>query len=309
MHKDNRIYIAGHTGLVGHNLLDELKSRDYKNLIYHPHSEVDLIDTQQVNELFVQEKPEYVFLAAARVGGIQGNNLYGADFIYENTMIQSNVIKACHDFKVKKLMFLGSCCIYPKEAPVPVKEGYLLTGPLEETNKGYAIAKINGLIMCQLFRKQYYDNFICAMPTNLFGKYDTYDLKTCHAFPALLRKVHEAKINNKSSIEIWGTGKPLREFLFAEDLASALVFLMQNYDDGQIINVGPGKDIPILDLIKLMCKIIGYTGEIKHNLTKPDGTFRRVMDVSKINQLGWCAETSLEEGIRKTYQYYLEELK
>ena len=251
MNKNSRIYVAGHTGLVGHNLLDELIKRGYHNLFYATHRDIDLVNSFDIETVFSSFKPEYVFLCAARVGGIQGNDLYSADFIYENTMIQSNVIKACHDFKVKKLLFLGTSCIYPMNAPIPIKEKSLLTGLLEQTNIGYSIAKINGLIMCQMFNKQYGDNFISVMPSNLYGKYDNYNPLTSHAFSSLLRKIHEAKLNNKPSITIWGSGNPLRELLFTEDLTSALIFLMKNYNSNQIINIGTGVDISILNLTKL----------------------------------------------------------
>ncbi len=248
-----------------------------------------------------------VYLCAAKVGGIKANDNYSADFIWENTVIQSNVIKCSHLHHVKKLLLLGSSCIYPRDCLTPIKEEYLLTGPLESTNLGYAMAKLNGIIMCQMFRKQYGDNFICAMPTNLFGLGDNYNLETSHVFPALIRKIHEAKINNSESIILWGSGNSLREFLIAEDLADALIFLMNNYNEPEIINVGTGEDCSILELTKLMYEIIGYNGKIVFDSTKPNGTFRKVMDVSKINKLGWKAKTTLKEGIEKTYQYFLKE--
>lgn len=307
MNKKSRIYVAGHTGLVGSNLFRELVSRGYINVINYSHRCLDLLDKKAVDDMFQRRSPEYVFLCAARVGGIKANDDMCADFIYENTVIQSNIIKACHDFKVKKLLFLGSSCIYSKNAEIPIKEDSLLKGILEETNIGYALAKINGIKMCQLFNKQYGDEFISAMPTNLYGSGDTYDLQHSHVFPALIMKIHNAKINKDPHIELWGTGRPMREFLFAEDLADALIFLMKNYSDPDIINVGTGKDISLLELSELMCKIIGYKGDIVTDSSKPDGTFRKVMDVSKINKLGWKAKTSLKDGIAKTYQYYLKE--
>ena len=307
MEKNNKILILGKSGLVGSSLYQNLKDDGYDNILSPSHNELDLLDFEKVKDYFYKNNPEFCFLCAAKVGGIKANDDYSADFIWENTVIQSNVIKSAHIYKTKKLLFLGSSCIYPKEPLMPIKEEYLLTSPLEKTNKGYAIAKINGIVMNQMFKKQYGDNFICAMPTNLFGKGDSYGLETSHVFPALIRKVHEAKINNSESIILWGTGEPMREFLFVEDLAEALIFLMNNYNDSEIINVGTGKDISILDLTKLMCKIIGYDGKIIFDSSKPNGTMRKVLDVSKINKLGWEAKTSLEEGIKKTYQYFLKE--
>jgi len=256
------------------------------------------------NRLFELEKPEFVFLAAAKVGGIQANHTYPADFIYINLAIETNVIKAAHDHKVKKLLFLGSSCIYPKECPQPIKEEYLLTGPLEPTNEAYAIAKIAGLKMCQFFRKQYGDNFISAMPTNLYGPNDNYDLETSHVLPALIRKFHEAKISNAPHVELWGTGTPRREFLYVDDLADALIFLMKNYEDDEHINVGTGEDISILELAEMIKEIVDFQGEITFDRSKPDGTMRKLLDVSKIGGLGWIKRITLQEGINECYRDY-----
>jgi len=311
MNKNSKVYVAGHTGLVGSNLIKALYSRGYNNIIYYTHrglGGLDLLNQKEVTNMFDTQRPEYVFLCAARVGGIKANDDLCADFIYENTRIQINIIKACHDYKVNKLLFLGSSCIYPKSVDTPIKESSLLESVLEETNIGYAIAKINGIKMCQLFNKQYGDVFISIMPTNLYGRGDTYDLQKGHVFSTLIMNIHKAKVTNAPCIELWGSGKPLREFLFVEDFADALIFLMNDYSSPEIINVGTGKDIPVYDLTKLMCVIIGYEGKIVFDSSKPDGTYRKVMDVSKINSLGWEASTSLRDGIIKTYQYYQETL-
>ncbi|MDD5589057.1 MAG: GDP-L-fucose synthase [Candidatus Nanoarchaeia archaeon] len=307
MEKKDKILVLGGTGLVGSNLLNELRKQGYTNLLSPRHHQLDLLNFDEVVDYFYYNQIDNVFLCAARVGGINANDKYSADFIMENTIIQTNVIRVSHRFKVKKLLMLGSSCIYPKECSIPIKEEYLLTGPLEKTNLAYAMAKLNGIVMCQMFRKQYKDNFICVMPTNLHGKCDSYDLETSHVFPALIRKIHEAKINHSESITLWGTGEPKREFLFVEDLAEALIFLMNNYNESEIINVGTGEEISILELTKLMCEIIGYDGKIIFDSSKPNGTMRKVMDVSKINKLGWKAKTTLQEGIKKTYKYFLEE--
>ncbi len=302
---DSRIYVAGHTGLVGSAIVRKLREEGYHHIITRTSQECDLTNQTSTNRLFEQEKPEFVFLAAAKVGGIQANHTYPADFIYINLAIETNVIKAAHDHKVKKLLFLGSSCIYPKECPQPIKEEYLLTGPLEPTNEAYAIAKITGLKMCQFFRKQYGDNFISAMPTNLYGPNDNYDLETSHVLPALIRKFHEAKISNAPHVELWGTGTPKREFLFVDDLADALIFLMKNYEDDEHINVGTGEDVSILELAEMIKEIVGFRGEITFDRSKPDGTMRKLLDVSKLNQLGWKYRIGMKEGIKRSYDHYV----
>ncbi|OBR89885.1 GDP-L-fucose synthase [Clostridium ragsdalei P11] len=306
MNKDSKIYVAGHRGLVGSAIVRNLKSKGYTNIIGRTHSELDLTDQQAVRKFFEEEKPEYVFLAAAHVGGINANNKTPADFIYINMEIQNNVIKAAHDFKVKKLLFLGSSCIYPKMCPQPIKEEYLLSGYLEPTNEGYALAKISGLKMCQFFKRQYGDNFISCMPTNLYGSNDNYDLETSHVMPALIRKFHEAKINNKSEVEIWGTGKPLREFLYVDDMADGCVFLMENYDGEQHVNIGTGKEVTIGELAQMIKEVVGFKGELKFNTSKPDGTPRKLLDVSKLEGLGWKYKMELKEGISTSYEWYLK---
>ena len=296
--------MAGHTGLVGSAIVRKLREEGYHHIITRTSQECDLTNQTSTNRLFEQEKPEFVFLAAAKVGGIQANHTYPADFIYINLAIETNVIKAAHDHKVKKLLFLGSSCIYPKECPQPIKEEYLLTGPLEPTNEAYAIAKIAGLKMCQFFRKQYGDNFISAMPTNLYGPNDNYDLETSHVLPALIRKFHEAKISNAPHVELWGTGTPRREFLYVDDLADALIFLMKNYEDDEHINVGTGEDISILELAEMIKEIVDFQGEITFDRSKPDGTMRKLLDVSKIGGLGWIKRITLQEGINECYRDY-----
>ena len=302
MNKNSKIYIAGHKGMVGSAIQRKLEKEGFTNLITRTSKELDLCNQQAVKDFFAKEKPEYVFLAAARVGGIHANNSFRADFIYQNLMIQNNVIHSAYENKVKKLMFLGSSCIYPKLALQPLKEEYLLTGLLEHTNEPYAVAKITGIKMCDAYRTQYGCNFISVMPTNLFGPNDNYDLNNSHVLPALLRKIHEAKKNNKPFVEIWGSGTPKREFLHTDDVADACFFLMQNYNEQGQINVGMGKDISIKDLALLIKKIIGYEGELKLDSSKPDGTPRKLMDVSKINSLGWKHKIGLEEGIRMVYE-------
>lgn len=299
MQKQDKIYIAGYRGMVGSAIVRKLQKEGFSNLILKSSQELDLRNQQQVATFFEQEKPDYVFLAAARVGGIIANNTYRADFLYENLMIQNNVIHQSYLHKVKKLMFLGSSCIYPKLAPQPLKEEYLLTSSLEYTNEPYAIAKIAGLKMCENYRKQYNCNFIAVMPTNLYGENDNYDLQNSHVLPALLRKFTEAKEKNAPFVEVWGTGNPMREFLHTEDLADACYFLMQNYDGEQFINIGYGEDITIKNLAILIQKIIKYKGEIHFDTSKPDGTPRKLMDSSKIHALGWKAKISLEEGIKR----------
>lgn len=306
MNKDSKIYVAGHNGMVGSAIVRKLKELGYLNIITKSKKELDLTNQFQVNHFFHFEKPEYVFLAAAKVGGIKSNNDFRADFIYQNIMIQSNIIKASFDNKVKKLLFLGSSCIYPKLCPQPIKEEYLLTGPLETSNDAYAIAKIAGIKMCQDFNKQYGTNYISVMPTNLYGPNDNYDLNNSHVLPALIRKFHEAKIENKSSVEIWGTGSPMREFLYVDDLAQACHYLMLNYNDSEIINVGTGKDISIKDLAYVVKDVLEYEGEIYFNEDMPDGTPRKLLDISKILDLGWQPVTGLRTGIKKAYLDYVK---
>jgi GDP-L-fucose synthase len=302
MEKSSKIYIAGHRGMVGSSIFRALQFEGYTNFILKNSSELDLRNQQAVADFFVKEKPEYVFLAAAKVGGIFANNAYRADFIYENLMIQSNVIHQAYVNGVKKLLFLGSSCIYPKFAPQPLKEEYLLTGLLEETNEPYAIAKIAGIKMCDAYRSQYGCNFISVMPTNLYGPNDNYDLTNSHVLPALLRKFITAKSNGDSSVTIWGSGTPLREFLHADDLASASLYLMETYNESGLVNIGVGEDISIIDLARLIKKVIGFEGDILTDTTKPDGTPRKLMDVTKLEELGWKASISLEDGIRSVYE-------
>lgn len=302
MNKKDKIYIAGHRGMVGSAILRALQAQEFSNFLLRTSAELDLRNQQAVANFFAAEKPDYVFLAAAKVGGIVANNTFRADFIYENLMIQNNVIHQAYVNKVKKLMFLGSSCIYPKLAPQPLKEEYLLTGLLEPTNEPYAIAKIAGIKMCDGYRSQYGCNFISVMPTNLYGPNDNYDLNNSHVLPAMLRKFITAKRNGDASVTIWGTGSPKREFLHANDLAEACLFLMENYNDSGLVNIGIGEDISILELARLVKKIVGFEGEILTDTTKPDGTPRKLMDVSKLNGLGWKAKITLDEGIQKVYE-------
>ncbi|WP_276382063.1 GDP-L-fucose synthase [Flavobacterium sp. H4147] len=301
MRLNDKIYVAGHRGMVGSAILRKLKAQGFTNFILKTSSELDLKNQQAVADFFTQEKPDYVFLAAAKVGGIIANNTYRGDFIYENLMIQNNVIHQAYLNNVKKLMFLGSSCIYPKMAPQPLKEEYMLTGELEPTNEPYAIAKIAGIKMCDAYRDQFGCNFISVMPTNLYGPNDNYDLNNSHVLPAMLRKFITAKRNGDSSVTIWGTGSPKREFLHADDLAEACLFLMENYNDSGLVNIGVGEDISILDLAVLVKKVVGYQGDIVTDTSKPDGTPRKLMDVSKLNSFGWKARTTLEQGIQKVY--------
>ena len=303
MRPQDKIYVAGHNGMVGSAIVRKLQSQGFNNIVARSSSELDLKDQPAVTAFFQQEKPDYVFLAAAKVGGIMANNTYRAEFIYDNIMIQSNVIHNAHLSGVKKLMFLGSSCIYPKVAPQPLKEEYLLTGLLEPTNEPYAIAKIAGIKMCDAYRAQYGSNFVSVMPTNLYGPNDNYDLHNSHVLPALLRKFHEAKKENASSVTIWGTGQPMREFLHADDMADACVYLMENYNEEGLVNIGIGRDISIGDLARLIQKIVGFEGELIFDTSKPDGTFRKLMDVSKLHNLGWKASIELEEGISKIYKH------
>lgn len=307
MELNSKIYIAGHKGLVGSAILRALQSKGYRNLVLRTSAELDLRNREEVLHLFEQEEIDYVFLAAAKVGGIVANNDYPADFIRDNLFIQCNVIDSAYQFNVKKLLFLGSTCIYPKFAPQPLKEDYLLTGELEPTNEPYAIAKIAGIKMCQSYNRQYESKFISVMPTNMYGPHDNFDLKTSHVLPALIRKFHEAKENNAASVEIWGSGTPRREFLHSDDLAEACLFLMKHYDDSEIINVGVGHDISIKELAELIQSVVGYTGEIVFNHSIPDGTPRKLVDVTKIHNLGWKAQISLEEGLRSVYEAFQKE--
>lgn len=307
MEKQKKIYIAGHRGMVGSAIHRKLKEEGFNNIIVSTSDKLDLRDQQQVAAFFAAEKPDYVFLAAAKVGGIVANNTYRAEFIYENIMIQSNVIHQSYVNGVNKLMFLGSSCIYPKMAPQPLKEEYMLTGPLEDTNEPYAIAKIAGIKMCDAYRSQYGCNFISVMPTNLYGPNDNYDLQKSHVLPALLRKFHEARVNNEPSVTVWGSGQPRREFLHADDLAEACYYLMQNYNESGLVNIGVGEDISIADLAGLVKKITGFEGQIVWDTSKPDGTPRKLMDVTKLHSFGWKAKIELEEGIRKVYEEKFEE--
>ncbi|TDF96211.1 GDP-L-fucose synthase family protein [Paenibacillus piri] len=310
MNKNSKIYVAGHRGLVGSAIIKSLEKEGFTNLIYRTSSELDLRKQFEVEAFFNKEKPEYVFLAAAYVGGIQANNNFPAKFIYNNLMIQTNIIEAAYrSGTVKKLMFLGSSCIYPKFAEQPIKEEYLLGGPLEPTNEPYAIAKIAGLKMCSSYNREYGTNFISVMPTNLYGPNDNFDLENSHVLPALIRKVHEAKKNNNNIVEIWGSGTPRREFLYVDDLADACLYLMKNVDAHQIgecINIGTGIDVTIRELVEIIKEVIGYEGETIYNTQKPDGTPRKLLNISLIEKLGWRASTSLKEGIKQTYSWYIQ---
>ncbi len=308
MKKTDKIYIAGHNGMVGSAIHRKLLEKGHNNIITRRSSELDLRDQQAVTKFFEKEKPDYVFLAAAKVGGILANNTYRAEFIYDNLMIESNIIHQAYKNDVTKLLFLGSSCIYPKHAPQPMKEDYLLSGYLEPTNEPYAIAKIAGIKLCENYMDQYGCNFISAMPTNLYGPNDNYDLQNSHVLPALIRKFHEAKVQNKPSVEIWGSGKPMREFLHVDDMAEACYFLMQKYDAKQFINIGTGKDITIKELAETIMEVTGYHGKLTFNTEKPDGTPRKLMDVSKINNLGWQHKIDLKEGIEDTYRDFLEHI-
>ncbi len=302
MEKNAKIFVAGHRGMVGSAIIRRLEQLGYRNIITRTSSEIDLRNQQQVFSFFEQEKPDYVFLAAAKVGGIYANNTYRAEFLYDNLMIEANIIHAAYLSKCKKLLFLGSSCIYPRMAPQPLKESYLLTGLLEYTNEPYAIAKIAGIKLCESYRLQYGCNFISVMPTNLYGQNDNYDLAKSHVLPALLRKIHTAKIKSIPAVEIWGSGTPMREFLHVDDLAEACLFLMENYSEPELINIGTGTDISIKDLAMLIMKVANYKGEIKFDSTKPDGTPRKLMDVNKLLALGWKPKISLEDGIRMVYK-------
>jgi GDP-L-fucose synthase len=305
MDENSRIYVAGHRGLVGSAIWRELQRQGFKNLIGRTRQEVNLMDTAAVQKIFAETKPEFIFYAAAKVGGIHANNTQPAAFLYENLQIQNNIIHTAYQSGTRKLLFLGSSCIYPKLAPQPLKEEYLLAGPLEPTNEWYAVAKIAGIKLCQAYRRQYGCNFISAMPTNMYGPNDNYDLQTSHVLPALIRKFHDAKINSAATVTCWGTGTPLREFLYADDLAGACVFLMQNYEEEQFINVGSGSEITIRELSELVKRLIGFSGEIVWDKSKPDGTPRKLMDSSRLFALGWKPKVNLETGIRLAYEDFL----
>ncbi|MFA6473924.1 MAG: GDP-L-fucose synthase [Patescibacteria group bacterium] len=306
MEKDAKIFVAGHRGLVGSAIVRNLIAQGYTNLLLKTREELDLLQFDAVQTFFSTEKPNYVFLAAAKVGGIHANNTKGADFIYENLTLQNNVIKSAHDVHVKKLLFLGSSCIYPRDCPQPMKEEYFLTGKFEETNAPYAAAKIAGILMCRAFHKQYGDNFISIMPTNLYGPNDNFDLQTSHVFPALIRKFYEAKASNAPTITVWGTGKPRREFLHVDDLASAAIFLMNTYNDPEIVNIGTGVDVSIREFAELIKEVSKYPGEIVWDGSKPDGMPQKLLDVTKVNNLGWEANIKLRKGIVQTLDWYSE---
>lgn len=304
MKATEKVYIAGHRGMVGSAIARRLQKEGFANIVTRTSGELDLRDQAAVREFFAKESPDHVFLAAAKVGGIMANNTYRAEFLYDNLLIESNIIDAAYRSGTKKLLFLGSSCIYPKLAPQPLKEDYLLTGPLEETNEPYAIAKIAGIKLCDAYRAQYGCNFISVMPTNLYGPNDNYDLNTSHVLPALLRKFHEAKVSSAPAVTIWGSGKPRREFLHADDLADACFFLMQRYNEPGLVNIGTGEDLEIGELALLIKRIVGYPGDIRHDTSKPDGTPRKLMDVSKLARLGWKAGIPLEEGLHRVYDAY-----
>lgn len=309
MESHDKIFVAGHNGLVGSAIKRRLEEKEYKNLVCHSHEELDLRRQQAVENFFATERPDYVFLAAAKVGGIKANSTYPADFIYDNLAIEINVINAAYKYGVKNLLFLGSSCIYPKYAPQPLKEEYLLTGELEPTNEAYALAKITGLKMCQYYNQQYGTDFLAVMPTNLYGPNDNFDLETSHVLPALIRKFHDAKIKNRPFVEVWGTGTPLREFLYVNDLADACIYLIENHhasDLGPCINIGTGEELPIAALAQKVKSIVEYPGEIRFNPDYPDGTPRKLLDNSRMKALGWEAKMDLDEGIRQTYQWFKE---
>lgn len=308
MKKSDRILIAGARGMVGSALVRRLHAEGYTDLLIPTRAELDLRNTAAVNDYLSAHEPAHIFVAAAKVGGIHANNSYAADFIYDNLMMEANLIHGAHITGVSKLFFLGSTCIYPKLAPQPLKEEYLLTGPLEPTNEWYAVAKIAGIKLCQAYRKQHGSRFICAMPTNLYGPNDAFDLENSHVLPALLRKFHEAKIAREPNVTVWGSGKPLREFLHVDDCAAACVFLMQEYDEAEIVNIGVGSDISILGLAELIRDVVGYEGELTFDASKPDGTPRKLVDVSRINALGWKATIDLRDGIESTYAWFQEAL-
>lgn len=306
--KTDKIYVAGHRGLVGSAIVKSLKEKGYENIVVRTHKELDLTNQAAVREFFEEERPDGVILAAAKVGGIHANNSQPAEFAYENMQIQCNVIWSAHNWNVKKLLFLGSTCIYPKLAPQPMEEDALLTGPLEETNEAYAIAKISGLKMCQYYKRQYGDDFISCMPTNLYGPQDNYDLQGSHVLPAMIRKFHEAKINEEGNVELWGSGTPLREFLYVDDMADACVFLMEEYEGEQHVNIGTGEEISIKELAMMVKEIVGFEGEIIWNSEMPDGTPRKLTNVSRLHNLGWKHKIELKEGIMLAYQWFQENI-
>ena len=309
LNKNDKIYVAGHRGLVGSAIVRNLKSKGYENVIGRTHKELDLTNQAAVRDFFEEEKPDVVVLAAAKVGGINANNTTPAEFAYENMQIQCNVIECCHRYKVKKLLFLGSTCIYPKMAPQPIPEDALLTGPLETTNEAYAIAKIAGLEMCKFYKRQYGDDFISCMPTNLYGPHDNYDLSGSHVMPAMIRKFHEAKVNDAPSVELWGTGTPLREFLYVDDMADACVFLLENYSGEQHVNIGTGKEVTIRQLAETVKEVVGYQGDIVWNKDMPDGTPRKLTDVTKLHGLGWTHKVELKEGVELAYQWFKDNVE
>ena len=306
MEKKRKIYVAGHRGLVGSAIVRELQKKGYTNIIGKTRKELDLMNSIEVENFFKEEKPEYVFLAAAKVGGIYANSTYPADFIYENLQIQNNVIGNSYKYGVKKLMFLGSSCIYPKMCPQPIKEEYLLSGYLEETNEAYALAKISGLKMCEYFNKQYGTNFISVMPTNLYGPYDNFHPENSHVMPALIRRFHEAKVSNEKEVVVWGSGTPLREFLYSEDMADACIYLMETYEGNEFFNIGTGKEISIRALAELIKEVVGYKGEIVWDTTKPDGTPRKLLDVCRLEKAGWKYRVELKDGIKEAYKWFME---
>ena len=309
--RQSKVYVAGHRGLVGSAIMRRLEKEGFSNIVTRTHAELDLTDQAAVSRFFEEEKPRYVFLAAAKVGGIQANDTYRADFVRINLQIETNVIEAAYRSGVERLMFLGSSCIYPKHAPQPMKEEHLLTGPLEPTNAPYAIAKIAGIIMCDSYNRQFGTDFIASMPTNLYGPGDNFDLETSHVLPALIRKFHEAKVEGRPQVELWGTGKPMREFLHVDDLADAVLFMMDHFDpkpDDVFLNVGTGTDVTIAELANLVAKVVGYEGDLVWDRSKPDGTPRKLLDVSRLAELGWKARIGLEEGLAQTYQWFLENI-
>jgi GDP-L-fucose synthase len=308
MEKNNKIFVAGHRGMVGSSIVRKLEREGYTNIITRTSSELDLTNQKAVSDFFAQEKPDFVFLAAAKVGGILANNIYRAEFLYKNLLIESNIIHSAYENKVEKLLFLGSSCIYPKLAPQPLKEEYLLTGLLEPTNEPYAIAKIAGIKLCEAYRDQYGCNFISAMPTNLYGQGDNYHPQNSHVIPALLRKFHEAKTSKADHVEIWGTGSPFREFMYVDDLADACYFLMQEYNGKLFVNAGTGDEVTIKELANAIGRVIGFEGEIRFDTSKPDGTPRKLMDSSRIHEMGWKHRISLEEGLKMAYQHFLKEV-
>ncbi len=308
MNKESKIYVAGHTGMVGSAIVRRLQKNGYENILFKSHKELDLTDQISTEHFFRNEKPEYVFLAAAKVGGIHANNTFPADFIMENMLIACNIIKSSFNNDVKKLLFLGSSCIYPKLCPQPIKEEYLLTGELEPTNEAYALAKISGIKMCQSYNKQYGTRFISAMPASLYGVNDRFDINNSHVIPSMIIKFHEAKINNKPYVELWGTGSPLREFLYVDDMADACLYLMQNYEGNEFVNIGSGQEISIRELAETLKRVTEYNGELVFDTTKPDGTPRRVLDNTKIHKTGWRPQVDIEEGLHREYEYYLKNI-